>query len=786
MTIPRFSPRLSPMRTVAGYALCTILLASIVDAQEVVEFQGHYYLLTVGFRTWPEAEAEAVATGGHLVAINSQEENDFIRDNFADYAGARVWIGLSDQGEEGRFVWSNSDPVSYENFAPGEPNDTSANEDFVEMRSDGTWNDIFNDSRFRGIIELTEAPSVPPEQRAALIRLFEAAGGDRWTFNAGWREEPLAEDGFNSDPCREPHWFGVRCGVRAVVELRFPGNNLEGYIPYDVGELKGLRILNLRSNRLYGYIPSELGALDGVEELCLTANKLTGVIPKELANLSKLRLLRLGSNRLSSNIPPELADLPKLVSLEASFNRLDGEIPKELANLTSLQGLNLGGNSLSGRIPPELGELSELRVLNVSENQLSGKIPAELGNLSKLQHLGLGSNRLEGSVPVELRELIRLQHLDLSGNWLSGTIPSFLSEMSGLSSIFLSDNRLSGTIPAGLANMEHLFLLHLADNRLNGSIPAELGSLQRLLELDLSGNQLTGTIPVELAQMRNGSLLRLSSNLLEGEVPAGLALRQKGTLDIRQNNLTSVEGEYFDHLDRAQVGAARWDTLQNIVGVYPQLVIGGGFEAVLLLNNASSHPWIGTAFLDGARWPADRPWKIDRRDRTGETSFGIALSPGQSRRFVLSSDSEVAFAGWLTLRADGDSLAEDLATTFFFRALDGAGLTDSTGISPSAFSTAFRFPVERTATASTGVAIRSVGGSGASIDLIDFDGNRIGHAHAAFDQVRMLSELFEKIPGYLIGSVEITSSVPFYATVIRLEVRGDGEVQLTNLNPLAR
>ncbi len=763
-----------------------MLLAPVAGAQEILEFQGHYYLTTAAYGTWPEAEAEAVAIGGHLVAINSQQENDFIRDNFASYAGARIWIGLSDQDEEGRFVWSNGDPVIFENFAPGEPNDTSANEDYVEMRSDGTWNDIFNDSTFKGIIELTEAPSVPPEQRAALIQLYHATGGDRWTDGSGWRQEPLAEDGFNDDPCREPRWHGVRCGVEAVVEVRLPRNNLDGYIPYEIGELRGLRILNLRSNRLYGSIPRELGSLTAMEELCLAANQLTEAIPKELTNLTRLRVLRLGRNQLYSKIPPELTDLPNLEFLEVPFNRLEGEIPKELANLTSLRELRLGGNSLTGNIPPELGDLSELRILDVSQNQLTGEIPAELGKLVKLEQLGLSSNRLEGSLPVEMSQLKRLQVLDLSGNWLSGTIPSFLSDMNGLCSIHLSDNRLSGAIPGEFANMEHLYFLQLADNRLTGPIPAELGSIQLLLELDLSGNQLTGTIPAELALLRNGSLLRLSRNLLEGAVPAGLAMRRTGTLDIRQNNLTSVEGEYFDHLDRAQVGAARWDTLQNVAGVYPQLVIGGGFEAVLLLNNASSHTWIGTAFLNGARWPADRPWRIDGRDLTGETSFGIALSPGQSRRFVLSSDSEVAIAGWLTLRADGNSLPEDLATTYFFRASDGAGLTNSTGISASAFSTAFRFPVEHTETASTGVSLRSVGGRGASIHLISFSGNRIGYAHADSDQVKMLGELFEELPEYLIGSVEITSDVPFYATVIRLEARGDGEVQLTSVSPLVR
>lgn len=52
-----------------------------------------------------------------------------------------VWIGLSDQEEEGQFKWENSNlPVTFSNWLPGEP-DGREHKNCVEMLHDGKWND---------------------------------------------------------------------------------------------------------------------------------------------------------------------------------------------------------------------------------------------------------------------------------------------------------------------------------------------------------------------------------------------------------------------------------------------------------------------------------------------------------------------------------------------------------------------------------------------------------------------------------------------------------------------
>lgn len=121
---------------------------------------GSIYQLTTTAMTWAQAEAEAVALGGHLVAINDAAEQAAL---ISQFGSAEIfWIGLTDQVTEGTFVWSNGDPLTYTNWAGGQPDD-SLGEDFVVMNwgSPGPWNDFGADASVRGIIELTSAVPEP-------------------------------------------------------------------------------------------------------------------------------------------------------------------------------------------------------------------------------------------------------------------------------------------------------------------------------------------------------------------------------------------------------------------------------------------------------------------------------------------------------------------------------------------------------------------------------------------------------------------------------------------------
>ena len=59
-------------------------------------------------RTWYQAEEFCVSKGGHLASVNSQFEHDQLRELLKDEKKVEfVWLGGSDEEEEGVWVWSN-------------------------------------------------------------------------------------------------------------------------------------------------------------------------------------------------------------------------------------------------------------------------------------------------------------------------------------------------------------------------------------------------------------------------------------------------------------------------------------------------------------------------------------------------------------------------------------------------------------------------------------------------------------------------------------------------------
>ncbi|XP_049388864.1 receptor-like protein Cf-9 homolog [Solanum stenotomum] len=80
-------------------------------------------------------------------------------------------------------------------------------------------------------------------------------------------------------------------------------NRFKGHIPSIIGDLIGLRTLNLSHNHLEGIIPASLHQLSVLESLDLSSNKNSGEIPQQLASLTSLEVLNLSHNYLVGCIP---------------------------------------------------------------------------------------------------------------------------------------------------------------------------------------------------------------------------------------------------------------------------------------------------------------------------------------------------------------------------------------------------------------------------------------------------------------------------------------------------
>ncbi len=117
-----------------------------VTSQEIT-YSGHDYLFVTTPKTWHEAQSycanyDRVNGGGyHLVTIDDSAEESFLNTIEIRRGLSRWWIGYSDQGVEGSWIWSHG-YSTHANWAPNQP-DNRGEQDCAVDRFDGVdgWDD---------------------------------------------------------------------------------------------------------------------------------------------------------------------------------------------------------------------------------------------------------------------------------------------------------------------------------------------------------------------------------------------------------------------------------------------------------------------------------------------------------------------------------------------------------------------------------------------------------------------------------------------------------------------
>jgi len=131
----------------------TAAQAGLLSGPTVNPANGHtYYLLEQS--AWTDAEAEAIGLGGHLATIGDLNENAWVFGTFGNFGGVSrcLWIGLTDQAQEGTFTWSSGEPFVFSNWqTPGQPDNAGGvvAENYVHLLppghyAGGFWNDFQN------------------------------------------------------------------------------------------------------------------------------------------------------------------------------------------------------------------------------------------------------------------------------------------------------------------------------------------------------------------------------------------------------------------------------------------------------------------------------------------------------------------------------------------------------------------------------------------------------------------------------------------------------------------
>ena len=111
--------------------------------------------------TGVQAQAFAQNFGASLVSVQSGAENACLANALVTNGfGGIIWIGYSDELQEGSYVWYDQSPAGYTNWAGGEPNN-SGDEDCTQIFPNGQWNDLSCTSgSSKSVIEVNLCPQL--------------------------------------------------------------------------------------------------------------------------------------------------------------------------------------------------------------------------------------------------------------------------------------------------------------------------------------------------------------------------------------------------------------------------------------------------------------------------------------------------------------------------------------------------------------------------------------------------------------------------------------------------
>jgi hypothetical protein len=166
-----------------GIGTASAAKAAVIDGPVVNPANGHsYYLLDQS--SWQVAEAQAIALGGHLATINDAAEQNWVFSTFGTFGGIdrSLWIGLTDQAQEGTFVWTSGEPLTYTNWIPGQPDNFAGSENWVHMMKGnngyvpGEWNDLNSPNVFFPGFEPIQGVVEVPEPSTLVLAALSACG----------------------------------------------------------------------------------------------------------------------------------------------------------------------------------------------------------------------------------------------------------------------------------------------------------------------------------------------------------------------------------------------------------------------------------------------------------------------------------------------------------------------------------------------------------------------------------------------------------------------------------
>jgi PKD repeat protein len=95
--------------------LCSVANADSAKIQN--PSNGHWYQRFDSTMTWHNARSFCASNGAYLVTITSREEDNFVYQNLVSTSPHWCWLGGTDYGHEGVWIWVTGEPWNYTNWA---------------------------------------------------------------------------------------------------------------------------------------------------------------------------------------------------------------------------------------------------------------------------------------------------------------------------------------------------------------------------------------------------------------------------------------------------------------------------------------------------------------------------------------------------------------------------------------------------------------------------------------------------------------------------------------------
>ncbi|XP_035697863.1 collectin-10-like, partial [Branchiostoma floridae] len=124
---------------------CTAFHEKLACPNGYVKFQDRCFSFSTDRPNYAGARSACQILGGRLAMPKDQATNNFLVNQLTRYSIGSIWFGLTDQADEGAFVWEDGTALTgWSDWYTGEPDDGGSGEDCVEWRDvyGYKWNDI--------------------------------------------------------------------------------------------------------------------------------------------------------------------------------------------------------------------------------------------------------------------------------------------------------------------------------------------------------------------------------------------------------------------------------------------------------------------------------------------------------------------------------------------------------------------------------------------------------------------------------------------------------------------